>query len=158
MFLGDRVDGVDIGELPKEVDGEDRFSFGGDGGFDFGGIDAHRFGVDIDENGSGTELGDDFGGGDEGEGARDDFISGADIGGLHHDAEGIGSAVDADGVFDAMASFDDLFEILVVFAKDVGSGRENLGDGRIEGAPYFFVLGFEVNERHVHGIDSTRLA
>ncbi len=96
-----------------------------------------------------------FDGGDEGEGGGDDFVTGADAAGLHGDAEGVGTAVDGDGVFDVVRFRDVLFELFVVLAEDVGSGGEDLGDGRINQMLDFVVLTGEIQERHAHGSSLT---
>jgi len=157
VFFGDCLNGFNIDHLSEEVDGHDRLGFLSDGGFDLGGIDAHRFAVDIDEDGGCAELGNDFNGCDEGEGGGDDFITRADITGLGHDAQGVGAAVYAEGVFNAVASGDYFFELFIVFAEDIRAGGEDLSNCWIEGAPHFFVLGFEVDELYVHAFDNTWL-
>lgn len=103
VLLGDCFDRGDVGKLSEEVDGENCFGFWGDGGFDLGGINAHRFPVDVDENGDSTELDYGFGGRNKSECGCDDLVSRADVTGLHGDAKCIGAAVDADGVLDTMA-------------------------------------------------------
>ena len=142
VLFGNGLDGGDINHLSEKVDGEDRFGFGGDGGFDLCGIDAHGFPVDIDEYRGCTELDNNFGSCDECESRCDDLIAGADIARLHHDAQGIGAAVDAECVFDAVTLGDYFFELFIIFAEDIRAGGEDLGNCRIEGAPHFFVLGF----------------
>lgn len=157
VLVGDGFDSGDVSELSEEVNGKNCLGFWGDGGFDFGGIDAHCFPVDVNEYGDGTELNDGFGGGNECECGGDDFITGADVAGLHGDAESVGSAVDTDGVFDAVSGGDDFFEFFVIFPEDVCASGQDLGDCGIQGALYFFVLGFQVDERHVHVYDDTWL-
>ena len=152
---GDGVDRFHVGELAEEVDGENRLGFWGDGGFDEVGVDVEGVFDDVDEDGYGPELDHGFDGCDEGEGGGDDFVPGADAAGLHGDAEGVGSAVDGDGVFDVVRFRDVLFELFVVLAEDVGSGGEDLGDGRINQMLDFVVLTGEIQERHAHGSSLT---
>ena len=150
VFFGDLVDGGHVGELAEEVDGEDRFGFGGDGGFDEGGVDVEGGGVDVDHDRDGAEMGDDLDGGDEREGGGDDFVAGLEAGGLHHDAEGVGSAVDGDGVFDPVAFGNAFFELLAVFAEDVGAGFEDFHAPCPNVFFDFVVLGFEVDKVDTH--------
>ena len=91
VLLGDGHDGVHVGHLAKEVDGDDGFGFGGDGGGDEVGVDVVGFGVDIDEDGFGTDASDAACGGEEGEWCGDDFIAWAYIEGHEAVEDGVGA-------------------------------------------------------------------
>lgn len=119
VLIGDGFDRGDVGKLSEKVDRENCFGLWGDGRFDLGGINAHCFPVDIDENRDCSELDNGFGGRNKGKRGCDDLVSGANVTGLHGDAEGIGAAVDANGVFDTMAIGDGVLELFVVLAEDV---------------------------------------
>jgi hypothetical protein len=73
------LDGVHLGGLAVEVDGDQGLGFGGDRGFDFGGVEVVRVRLDIDEDRLRPGAPDGPGGGEEGVRGGDDLITGADL-------------------------------------------------------------------------------
>ena len=112
--------------------------------YKFLGIHVEGLGVDIDEDGDGADLGDGFGGGDEGVGHRDDRIPRADSGRHEGEAQGVGAGVDADAVFAVAKGGEFLFEAGHLGSADEHAGGHGFGDDGDDFRFDLFVLGFEV--------------
>ncbi len=76
MFFGDFDNGVEIGRLAVEVNGDNRFGSGGDGRFELFRIHVECGFLYIHKDRSGATERDGFGGGDESVGDRNDFVAG----------------------------------------------------------------------------------
>jgi len=106
VAFGEGGEGVPVGALAVEVDGQDGFDLrrgrgvlmGGDAGFDRFGGEVEGDGVDVGQKGLGSAAEDGADGGEEAEGGSDNGIAGADVGGGEGQPEGVGSAGAADGV------------------------------------------------------------
>lgn len=152
VLLRDFVECLHVGELAEEVDRHDGSGPRRDGGSDFFGVEVIGDRVDVRKDGDGSKLGHDFGSRDKGKGGDDDFVARLDAAGLEHDAEGVGSGIDGDGVLDTVAAGDALFEFGVVFAEDVGAGFEDFHAPRSNIGLDFVVLGLEVDKVDSHGL------
>ena len=147
---GDLHDGIHVGHLAEEVNGQDGLGARCDGRLDFMRVDVEGQGVDVDENGLGVEAVDDAGRGEEREGRGDDFVAGADVQGHEGDEQSVRAGGDADGMGGAGIGGHGLLEFLDFGAHDeilgvadvVDDGPDLVADGP--------VLGFEIEQRNIH--------
>lgn len=140
VFVADGDEVVHFAGVTEEVDGDDGFGFGGNFFFNFLGIDIHGLGIDIDEDGCGVEVGDAPGGGCEGEGGGDDFVTWLDAKGHEAEVEGGGAAVGGDAVFGVVVGGEGLFEGFDFWAEDEVAAVYDAGDGFHE-----FIFNIEVS-------------
>ena len=118
VFAGDGGEGVHVGALAEEVDGEDGgvLEAGWEGfGEDFLdglGVEVEGGEVDVGEDGMGSGAEDGGGGGEEAEGGGNDGVAGADAGGGEGEPKGVGAVGAADGVGDVEEGGGGLFEAL----------------------------------------------
>ncbi len=108
------------------------------------GVHGVGFGVDVDEDRGGADLGYGFGGGDEGVGDRDDRVARADAGRHEGEAEGVSAGTDADAVFAVAKLGEFVFEAGHLGAADEHTGGHGFGDGGDDFRLDLFVLGFEI--------------
>ena len=124
-------DGVHIGALAEEVDGNNGFGLRilGESGGEGGDGKVKGGGIDIDEDGSGAEAGDATGGGEESVWGSDDDITGGDIEGHEKEELGICATGASDGVGDADIIGDGFFKGFSMGAEDEGLGIGDRFDG-----------------------------
>jgi hypothetical protein len=150
VIPGETQDGIHIGGLAEEVDRDNGFGAGSEGGGEEGGIEiAGRF-IDIDEGGGGTGEGDGFGGGHEGGGSGDDLISGSDAEGQEGEPEGIGSIADGDGMGGLAEGGEGFLEAGDERAAGEGAGIQDLGHGGIEFGAQGYMLCLQIEEGDIH--------
>jgi len=106
----DGVDGVHVRRLAIEADRHDRLGLGGDPGLDLGRVDVAGVGLDVHEDGGGTNQDNHLGGGDEGEGGGDDLVAGTNAECHQADQQGLGAAGDRDAVLGAGVGGQTLFQ------------------------------------------------
>ena len=137
-------DGVHVGHLAKEVDGNNGFGFGRDktGGVD--GIKVETDGADVAENWGGSHPGDTAGGGKKGERGDEDFVAGTDPEGHEGEEDGVGAGGDAEVVRDAGEGDAFLFEGGYVRTHDELAVGEDAFEGGFKFTGKRMVLGVDV--------------
>jgi hypothetical protein len=149
MLFADVADGLDVGRLAKDVNGDDGLCLLGDLGLDLGRVDVEVL-VDVHEHGPGPGLGDGLRGRDPAVGHGDDLVPEADAQGFEGDVDGVRAVGAADAVLHAVFLGEGLLEGLDGLAAD----KSRLVDDRLDGGINLrlkgLVLGFEVDERDVH--------
>ena len=148
---GNGVDGVVVGTLAVEADGDDGFGSGGDGGFQQCRVEVAGARVNVHVHGFGAEQGYGFCGGDVGKARSDDFIARAYAQGHLCNLQGIGAVGNGDAVFGAGVGGQLFFQFSDFGAKDVLAVGKDAGNARIDVGFQALVLGFEVDE--VHGVE-----
>lgn len=144
--LSDFVDGIHVGGLTVNADGDDGAGALGDGVLEEFGIHVPRVGADVDEDGFGAEKHNDLGGGDPGVGDGDHFIAGAYLQRHEGNEQGIGAAGNTDAVFhpDVIGQF--FLEFLDLGPKDELSVIEHCGNPSINFTPYSRQPSPEINK------------
>ena len=124
-------DGVHVGALAEEVDGNNGFGLGILGESEGEGRDGKvkGGGIDIDEDWSGAQASDATSGGEESVWGSDDDITGGDIEGHEEEELGICATGATDGVWDADIIGDGFFKGLSMGAEDEGLGIGDRLDG-----------------------------
>ena len=115
-----------------EMDRQDRFGLGGDGGGDRAGVEIKASGVDVYEDGFGTDITDGFGGGEEAEGGGDHLIARTNVEGAQGDDEGVGAGVDTDSMGDPQIVGGFLFKGGHFWTENELTGFENAVNGRLD--------------------------
>ncbi len=119
VLAGDLEDGGHVAGVAGVVHDDDGFGARGDAGCDGGGGDGEVVGAgDVCEYDAGAGVEDGVGGGDEGEGGEDDFISGADAEGDAGEVEGFGGVGDGE----AVGGGGELGEVLFELGGDFAHG------------------------------------
>src|SRR6185312_11078909 len=148
QIAGGGLNGVDVGTLAIERDGENGAGAGGDGCGDTGGVKVICARVNVHEDGLCAEQRDHLDGGDEGEGRGDDLIFGADAKRHEGNEQGVGPA----GAGNAMACAGALGQRGLKFA-DFGAEDElpmieDRLDAGVDARLKHPVLRFEVDKFH----------
>ncbi len=146
MAAGDGEDGVHVGGLAVQMNGEDGAGARGDGGFQLSGVQVVGAGIDVDVNGRGAGVADGGDGGVESVGDGDDLIAGADARGEQGEVQGAGAGVDADGVGDLAIGGEFFFEGGDGRAEDEVVVVENGADGGVDLLPHFAGFGLKIEQ------------
>src|SRR5574340_1180265 len=120
VFFGEGEDGVHIGHVRAEVDGDDGPGARGDGLLGEERVEAVIGGVDIDDDRDGAGGHGSGGGGLEGVGWDDDFIAPADAGGAQGDFHGNRTVGHGDGITAALHEGE--------FLGELGGARAGIGE------------------------------
>ena len=148
---GNGVDGVVVGTLAVEADGDDGFGSGGDGGFQLCRVEVAGARVNVYVHGFGAEQDHGFCGGNVSKAGGDDFIAWAYAQRHLGNLQGIGAVGYGDTVFGTGVGAELFFQFSHFRAQDVLAVGKDAGNARIDVGFQALVLGFEVDE--VHGVE-----
>ena len=148
---GDRQDGVEIRRPAVEMHRHDRPRVRGDRGLDALGVEVGGARIDVHEQRARPDVGDGFGGGDEGVGRGDDLVARLHPRREQGQMQGARARVHGDAVLDAAVGRELLLEPRDLLAEDergrpadaVQRGEDVLAEAR--------VLRLQVEVRDLHG-------
>lgn len=159
VLVGDGVDGVHVGALAIQRDGNDGASARGDGGFQPGGVQGVGARVDVDVDGLGAQQGDGLGRGDVGEARGDDLVARPDPQRHLGDLQSIGAVGDGDAVPGAGIGGQAFFQLGDFRPQDELAVGQHALDVGIDFGFQALVLGLQVDELHgVSVVDKTGMA
>lgn len=148
MARSDGIDRVHVGGLTVEAYGHDDFGARRDGSFDFCRIEVPGCGIDVGEDGDGSDKGDHFARCEEGKRRSYHFIIRLDAERQESEEERIGSAGTGDAIFRAGAGGEAAFQLADLGAQDVLAVVENGVNAGVDGGLQVAVLRLEVDEIH----------
>lgn len=138
------LEAIHVAGAAEEVHRNDRLGAGRDGRLDQIGIDVEGAFLDVHEDRRGAHVADRLGGGKEGEGRGDHFVTGTDPQGPKGDVEGIGPGIEADGVLHAQVGGAFGLEGLLLGTEDELAGAHDPLEGGVEFLPVGLDLGLEI--------------
>lgn len=145
---GNGVDGVKVGALAVQADGDDGFGSRRDGGFEQSRVEGVRAGAHINIHGLGPQQGHGFGGGNVGKARGDDFVARTYAQRHLDDLQGVGAVGHGDAVLGAGIGGQLFFELGDFGAEDVLAVVQHALDARVNVCLQALVLAFEVDEVH----------
>ena len=151
VLAGHREDRLHGGHLAEQVYHDEAPGPGRDGGFDRLGRHVERIGVDVGKPRRAARVVDRAGGGEEGEGRRDDFIAGLQVHGLEGKQERIGPGGAGDSLPRLTEAGDLLFELADFGAHDEALALDDGHHGGEDGVLDAAVLGDEVEQGNGQG-------
>ena len=152
VLAGDGVDGIHVGALAVQRDGNDGAGARGDGDFQPGRVQGVGARIDVDVDGLGAQQGDGFCGGDVGETRRNDLIPRPDAQRHLGDLQGVGAVGDRDAVFGAGVIGQPLFQLGHFRPQDELAVGQHALDVGIDLGFQALVLCLQVDE--LHGLGS----
>lgn len=152
---GNGVDGVIVGTLAIQADGDDGLGSRGDGGFEQGGVEVVAAWAHIYIHGFGAQQGHGFGGGNVGKAGGDDFVARAYAQRHLGNLQGVCAVGHGDAVFGAGVFAQLFFQLGHFGAEDVLAVVQYALDASVNVCLQALVLAFEVDE--VHGFSGKGL-
>ena len=144
---GDFQDRLHVRALAVEMDRLDRLRAGRDGRFEPGRVEVERARLDVHEDGPRVQARDFTGRREEGKGARDHLVPGADTERHQSDEQGVRPGRDPDGVGGPDLGGEGALELLVGGPHHEPAARENLRDAPRDFAVQLRFLASQVEER-----------
>ncbi len=148
MLSGNGIDGVVVGTLAVQTDGDDGLGTRSDRSFEQRGIKVVGTWIHIHIYGLGSQNGHCFGGGNVGKARSDDFITWANTQRHLGNLQGVGAVGDGDAVFGTGIGGQFFFQFSDFGAKDVLAVGQHGLDVGINFGLEALVLGFEVDKIH----------
>mmetsp|Transcript_20919 Transcript_20919/g.80520 ORF Transcript_20919/g.80520 Transcript_20919/m.80520 type:complete len:416 (-) Transcript_20919:3495-4742(-) len=157
VALGDRVDGVHVGQLAIQAHRHDGLGARRDRCFNEVGVDIGRVSLDVDEHRHATGQHDHLGRGRERERAGDDFIAGLQVQRHQRDEQSLGAAGDTDAMLGAGVGGQSRLHLLDLGAEDVLAVIQHPLDTGVDVVAQGRVLALEVDEFHSAVLDQLEL-
>ena len=150
VLVGNLSDRLHVRALPIKMNRNDSLCARRDGRFYFGGINAVRPGVAVDEHGGRFAQPNRFRSGEEGVGMGYHFVAGADAKGLQRQPDSIRSVAYADGVFGSVEGGKLLLEPLQDRSEHVLTALQNILDLGVDFSLDIVILARVAIECHGH--------
>jgi hypothetical protein len=145
-------DRIEIGGVTVEVNRQDAARLRSDEALDALGVEVHRHGVHVTEDGDGAETRDRESRERRGHRRGDDLVTGADATGFEGEDESVGSVRDGDRVLHSHVGGEFLLERLHLGAEDEPAAIEDARDRAVDGRAVGRHLGAQVVEGNLQGV------